>query len=251
MSERNGKQDAEFRIMALGDEWGPPIMLAVRKPGQVAAQPDSSGAVVRRGAASGNPNFDPITGKFAGKGLRKLEVIQEAGKVIQEGAVPQRSGRPTNVPVHAWERRMDVVREAGRLMEFMDAVSATKWLAERVQDVSQVDINAFLVDVRMQRIADLVDVLDSQAQSRMSRGPVRVTAQARWAKRVFNELSDAEALSLVKRLEGKGWEPKDISKYVVGKIANKNRRAFLEQSYGQGPAPVGKKKEEGGVSSGQ
>ena len=246
MSEGNGvPSDEKVSIIDFDDD-GAPIMLAVRKPGQVAAQPDSSGAVIRRGAASGNPNFDPVTGKFAGKKLRKLEVIQQAGATIQEGAVPQREGRPTNVAVHVWERRMDIVREAGRLMDFMDAVSATAFLAERVQDVSQVDIAAFLTDVRMQRIADLVDVLDQMAQSRLSRSPVKVVAQNRWAKRVFNELSDAEALSLVKRLEGKGWEPKDISKYVVGRIANKQRRSFLEQSYGQRPAPVGKEKKEGG-----
>ena len=59
------------------DDNGAPIMLAVRKPGQVAAQPDSSGAVLYRGARSGNANFDPITGKFAGKKLRGLEVVAQ------------------------------------------------------------------------------------------------------------------------------------------------------------------------------
>src|SRR4051794_20484071 len=42
------------------------VMFATRAPGQVAAQPDPSGAVVQRGAASGNPKFDPVTGRFAG-----------------------------------------------------------------------------------------------------------------------------------------------------------------------------------------
>ena len=58
------------------DDNGAPIMLA-RAPGQVAAQPAPSGAVVYRGAASGNQNFDPVTGKFAGKKLRPLEVVAQ------------------------------------------------------------------------------------------------------------------------------------------------------------------------------
>ena len=246
MSEGNGiPADEKVTIYDIDDN-GAPIMLAVRKPGQVAAQPDSSGAVVRRGAASGNPNFDPITGKFAGKGLRKLEVVQEAGAAIQEGALPQRQGRPTSVAAHVWERRLDVVREAARLMDFMDAVSTTAFLAERVQDVAQVDIVAFMTDVRLQRVADLVDALDQMVQSRRARQPVRLVAPNRWMKRVFSELTPPEALSLIKRLEGKGWDANDISKYIVSKIPNKETRGFLEQSYGQAPAPAGKKEDEEG-----
>ena len=62
-----------------------------RKPGQVAAQPDSSGAVLYRGARSGNANFDPITGKFAGKKLRKLEVVAQT---VQGQAPTFRAGIP-------------------------------------------------------------------------------------------------------------------------------------------------------------
>jgi hypothetical protein len=215
------------------DDNGAPILLAVRKPGQVAAQPDASGAIVRRGAQSGNPNFDPITGKFAGKKLRKLEVIQQAGDVVQQGAVPMRSGVPNGVSPHVWERRMDVVREAARLTDYMDAVSITSFLAEKVADVAQVDINAFMTDVRAQRIADLVDSLEAKVKGRQAKQPVRVVAPGRWTTRVFNELTQAEALSLVKRLEGKGWDAADITKHVVGKMKNKELRDFLEQSYGE------------------
>lgn len=229
----------EYQIVA-HDDFAPPIMLAARAPGQVAAQPESSGAVVRRGAVSGNPNFDPITGKFAGQKLRGLEVIQQAGEAIQAGAMPQRSGVPSGVSAHVWERRLDVVREAARLKDTMNAVNATAFLAEKVADVTQVDINAFLGDVRAQRLADLVDVLDQSVQARKARQPVRVLAPNSWTKRVFNELNDAEALSLLKRLEGKGWDADEINKYVVSKIRDKQRREFLQQSFGEPAAPEGK-----------
>ena len=140
-----------------------PIMLAVRKPGQVAAQPDSSGAVVLRGARSGNENFDPVTGKFAGNKPKKpLEVVAET---VGAGAPVFRSGIPQGVDPLAWERRLDTVREAARQDEMMDQASATQFLTGKVADVTKVDMHAFLDDVMSQRIDDAVDALDSGQQA--------------------------------------------------------------------------------------
>jgi hypothetical protein len=217
------------------DYTGAPVLFAVRKPGQVAAQPDSSGAVLYRGAAAGNPNFDPVTGKFAGKKLRALQVVAQT---VQAGAPPLRSGVPTGVDPLVWERRLDMVRDAARTNESMTPVTATAFLTGKVPDVTQVDIAAFLADVTAQRISDLADALDYKIRPRRDRPDVKVTTTAAWAKNVFNGLDVPQSLHLVKRLEGRGWEPDDIRKLVIAKIRDPERKAALEQAYGEGtPEP--------------
>ena len=42
-------------------------------------------------------------------------------------------------------------------------------------------------------------------------------------------------MHLVKRLEGRGWEPDDIRKLVIAKIRDPERKKALEQAYGEGP----------------
>ena len=216
------------------DDDGAPIMLAVRKPGQVAAQPDSSGAVLYRGAASGNANFDPVTGKFAGKKLRGLEVVAQT---VAEGAQPTFSGTPTGVDPAAWNRRMAIVRNAARTMEQMNLNQAQTFLNGKVVDVNAVDLNSFLADVQWQRMADLADVLDAKVKTKL---PVKMVAQAGWVKRIFLNLTPAEGQHLIKALEGKGWTPEEINNNVVKKIRNPELRKMLEQLYSEPTLPTGK-----------
>ena len=224
--------DEEFYIEGGDDE--PPIMLAVRKPGQVAAQPDASGAVVARGAASGNPNFDPVTGKFAGKKLKKLEVVAQT---VAGGAQPTFTGTPTGVAPDVWNRRMSIVRQAARTMEQMDINQAQTFLEGKVVDVNAVDLEGFLADVQWQRMADLADVLDAKVKTKL---PVKMVAAGGWVKRVFLNLTVPEGAHLVKALEGKGWSPDDIYNNVVKKVNNKELRGYLEQLYGEPKLPTGK-----------
>jgi hypothetical protein len=217
------------------ENWdSPPVMLA-RAPGQVATQPESSGAVVRRGAASGNPNFDPITGKFAGKKLRNLQIVAQT---VQGGALPTQSGAPTGTDPVAWARRMAMVRDAARTMAQMDVNQAQTFLNGKVADVNAVDINAFLADVQWQRMADLADVLNAKLKTGQS---VKVIAPAGWVKQVFRNLTPAEGTHLVKALEGRGWDQNDILNKVVKKVRNKELRAQLEQLYGEAEPKEGKK----------
>ena len=177
--------DEVVTVIDTDADTGAPVFFAVRKPGQVAAQPDASGAVLYRGAQSGNPNFDPITGKFAGKKLRALQVVAQT---VQAGAPPLRAGVPTGVDPLVWERRLDMVRDAARTSEEMTPVTVTQFLTGKVPDVTQVDIAAFLSDVTAQRISDLADALDYKFKSRRDRPDVKVTTTASWAKRIFTRL---------------------------------------------------------------
>lgn len=231
------------------DDIGAPVMFAVRKPGQVAAQPEGSGAVVFRGARSGNKNFDPITGKFAGNKPKGVEVVAQT---IQEGAPSFRTGIPQGVDPLVWERRLDMVRDAARQDEMLDAAGAVQFLSDKVPDVTQVNMRAFLDDVMAQRLADAVDALDQANKPRRDQTDVKVKAPAGWVRRVIQELDAAQSLHFVKRLEGKGWSPEDINKIVVSKIRDPERKKALQQLYGEGPTfklPTERKKEE--VTSGK
>lgn len=218
------------------DDNGAPVMLATRAPGQVAAQPDPSGAVIMRGAVSGNPKADPVTGRFAGKKLRDLQVVAQT---VEQGAPVFRSGTPTGVDPLVWERRLDLVRVAAREDNMMDPVSATQFLTGKVPDVTQVNMRSFLDDVMAQRIADAVDALDHANKSRRERPDVRVAAPAGWVRRVIQELDTPQALHFVKRLEGKGWSPEEINKIVISRIKDPERKQALEQLYGEGKPAEG------------
>jgi len=218
---------SEFEIVTNGGA-EPPVMLAVRAPGQVAAQADPSGAIVPRGARSGNPNFDPATGRFAGRGLRRGS-LQVVAQTVQ--AAVGRSGVPAGVDPLVWERRLDAVRDAARQMEMLDVSSAQKFLQGRVVDVNAVDINAFLADVRMQRLADIADALDQQLHGGNA---VKVVAPNRWITRSMADLSGPEVGQLLKRLEGRGWDASDINSKIVKKIKNPQLKASIQQLYGEG-----------------
>jgi hypothetical protein len=229
----------------LSDEGEAPIMLAVRAPGQVAAQPDPSGAVVRRGAISGNKNYDPVTGRFAGKRLKALEVVAET---VQQGALPFQSGVPTGVDAAVWARRMAAVRDAGRMLDDLTFDTVRTFLNARVLDVNAVDIGQFLADVQWQRIADLADVLDAKHRNK---GNVNLSASAGWVKRVFASLDAPQAGHLLKIIEGRGWSQDDIKTHIIKRIKNKEIRGYLETLYGTpleegkpAPEPVPKEGEQ-------
>jgi hypothetical protein len=218
------------------DETGAPVMFAggVRAPGQVAAQPVGSGAVVPRGARSGNPNFDPRTGKFAGKNSQ----MQVVAQTLQAGALPTLAGVPTGTDPIVWARRMAAVRDAARTLEELTPQSAQQFLAARAANVNAVDINQFLADVQWQRVYDLADVLEARVGTKQ---PVRLLAQSAWTKRVFAGLSTDMAAHLVKIVEGRGWDAEDIKREIVAKVKNPDLRKQLELLYGEAPKKEGKK----------
>lgn len=228
-------QDKEIAV----DEKGFPILLAVRKPGQVAAQPDPSGAVIIRGARSGNPQADPATGRFAGSGGTATQPEEEVVQITRT--------LPQGMTEEVYERRQDIVRDAARELDDMDAGDAKDFLKGRVANLAQVNIDLFLRDVRAQRLDDLLDILDAQMRSRVagmrrSRRFVRMAAPKGWTKRVFAGLDDNEVLKLVKRLEGRGWDPEDLTQHVIKRVTNEERRTKLEQLYGESRPKKGKKR---------
>jgi len=226
---------SDFEIIY--DDDTAPIMFA-RAPGQVADQGIGSGAVVFRGARKGNPNFDPLTGKFSGSKNKALQVVAQT---VQQGALPLRNNVPQGVSPVVWERRMDSVREAARQLDMMDEKGAIAFLTGKVADVNSVDVNAFLADVKIQRMADLVDVLDARVRAGQKKVPVRLIAPQAWTVRAFGGLTAPEAGHLVQRLQGKGWDPEDIKTHIIAKMKNKEIKGYLEQLYGEAPKKEGKK----------
>src|SRR4051794_24077481 len=131
------------------DGSGDVIFLAARAPGQVAAQ-TTSAASAFRGANSGNANFDPASGRFAAKGGKK-----DGPAIVNQNPVPvTRSGIPQGITQEEWERRLDLVRKAAKEFATVDANAAQKFLKDRVTDLSKVDIQQFLFDVRAHQIDD-------------------------------------------------------------------------------------------------
>jgi hypothetical protein len=207
-------------------EDGFPVMLATRAPGQVAAQPDPSGVTIMRGARSGNPKADPVTGRFAG-GKPGRSVAGKGGDVV---VTQQTSNLPQGVTQEQWDKRMDIVREAARKLGEINPESAAKFLKDHPNVAAdQVNVDMFVRDVNNERVNFLVDMIDHNARG----GMIEVSGGSGITKRVFNQLDDQQMLRVAKRLEGLGWEPASISKELIGNVADKSRRGVLEQAYGE------------------
>lgn len=164
---------------------------------------------------------------------------QQAVEAFNQQAGPsQRSGIPEGVTAEEWQRRMEAVRDAAREMHDMSEGDARDFLQGRAADMSLIDIQQFVYDVRQQRLDDLADVLDQQLRGRVesmkrNRSVVRVVAPKGWSKRVFNGLDDNEVVSLFHRLEGKGWDHEELKKQVLPRIKKEARRKQLEDMLGQ------------------
>jgi len=215
------------------------VMFATRAPGQVAAQPDPSGAVVQRGAASGNPKFDPVTGRFAGgkgKGLPDEAGASGNNKVVRQTAAG-------NIDPVAAQRRRDLVRTAANLQSEMTMTDASKWLEQFGVDTSVARVDAFLGDVRQQRIDYLVDtmapVLRSTVDARKAGQVVSLKAPKSWSSSVLRSLTDAEMVQLHQRLVGQGFDPQDVSNTLIKGMGNKKRKEQLQQVFGETPGTQG------------
>jgi hypothetical protein len=213
------------------DAGGYPILLAVRAPGQVAAQ-TTSGASVLRGARSGNANADPASGRFAsGKRKKPGESIVDVNPLVVN-----RMGIPQGVTPEEWERRLDAIRDAAREFEEMGLGDAKEFLRGRVADLSKVDLEAFLAEVREQRIDDLIDVLDHQLRSQVvgndrARRFVRLQAPRGFTKRLFASLTDDEVLKVATRLSNRGWDVDDLVDNVISRVNKQERRTALETKF--------------------
>lgn len=137
--------------------------------------------------------------------------------------------RPHDIESDEWEHRLDAVRDAARENDLLSEGDVQDFLVNRLVDASKFDPRQFVADVRAQRVDDLVDILDHRLRSEVdgmirSRRYVRLVAPKGWVKRVQNGLTDAEHLTVARRLVKRGWDAGDISKHVLGKIANEERR---------------------------
>jgi hypothetical protein len=209
------------------------VMFATRAPGQVAAQPDPSGAVVHRGAVSGNAKFDPVTGRFAGG---KSKGLPDDGTTGNKPG-PARDPSKGNVDPVAAQRRRDVVRRAAGLMNEMNMTEASHWLESFGVDTSVARVDQFLADVREQRIDYLVDtmvpVLESTVEAQHEGQVVSLKSPKSWNSKVLNSLTDGEMLQLHQRLVGQGFDPEDVSKNLIDGMRNKKRKEQLQQVFGE------------------
>lgn len=192
--------------MALNlDNNGWPILLA--------DVPNSGAATVDVDAASGNPQHDTSSGKFA-KGSAQGDPVE---------------GLPANTDPNSYFRQRDAIRDLAREMDEMDQGDIQDFLAARVtRPLEEAEIQQLLIMVRHQRIDDLVDMLDYQFRGlidgvKRGRRRVSVKAPRGWIRKTFNSLTDDEVLSVINRLEARGHQRKDLQTTVIGRIKKQDR----------------------------
>lgn len=194
---------------------------ATQAPGQVAPQ-TNSGAVSTRVVKSGNSKFDPGSGQFT---TDNKSPAQDA----PVNPVPVNAqGLPQGVTVDEWDRRRDTVRDAARSIQNFTPEDLQSFLSGRVNNLAQIDIQAFVNDVRQQRLDDLVDVLGQRLQR--GRNIVSVRTTRGWHNTVIAGLTDDELVSAINRLKSRGFKDKDIVNKVVNKINDSERKARIKST---------------------
>jgi hypothetical protein len=107
---------------------------------------------------------------------------------------------------------MDAVRELARRTDAPDQAAAEKFLEGRLKrEFDPDEADAFLLDVRMQQLNDLVDFLDQRIRiedsgSKRPYRSVQVTPPKGWVDRVTAKLSDGERASVAQRLVARGHD---------------------------------------------
>lgn len=193
------------------DDKGFPILTLADVPNAGASTKDPD-------AASGNPQHDVRSGKFA------------SGS--QQGD-PQENIPANTDDAQAFLRQQDAVRDIAREMDELASGDIQELLAGRLtRPLSQEEMSQFLQSVRQQRINDLVDMLDWQFRNlietvKRGRRRVRLTAPRGWIRKTFNAMSDDEVLSVINRLEARGHSREDLQRTILGRIRKKDRADAL------------------------
>jgi hypothetical protein len=174
---------------------------------------------------SGNPNREVGSGKFGEGGNPKSD--GDKGPVKPEPLQGQQhplSSIPANVDPESWHRRMDAVRDLARRLDVPDQAAAEKFLESRLKrEFDPDEADAFLLDVRMQQLNDLVDYMDQRiriedSSSKRPYRSVQVTPPKGWADRVTAKLSDGERASVAQRLVARGHDEKKLSDRLQAKV---------------------------------
>jgi hypothetical protein len=175
---------------------------------------------------SGNPFRGVGTGKF-GEGNAKSEGDKGATPKPEpplQGQQHPLSSIPANVDPESWHRRMDAVRDLARRLDVPDQAAAEKFLESRLKrEFDPDEADAFLIDVRMQQLNDLVDYLDQRiriedSSSKRPYRSVQVTPPKGWADRVTAKLTDGERASVAQRLVARGHDEAKLSDRLQAKV---------------------------------
>jgi len=167
--------------------------------------------VIAPGTESGNPSHDPSTGKFSGPGNK--------GKSKSQG-----SSSAGVIPQDELDRRFDAVRDAAREIEQFEMGDLKDFLAGRtIRDLSDLELQQFLEDVRNQKISDIVDILDQSlkrgvGRSLRARRFVRVQAPRGFVRKTLGGFADDEVRRVALRLMSKGWSDKELNRGLIGRF---------------------------------
>lgn len=181
----------------------------------------------------------------------KSDVSAEDLRSMEQGlGIPQDATNDpqAGVATEAQQRMADAARDAARLFDGDPSdEELKKFLANRAKDMSAVDLEAFKERIQVARLDDLSDVLNQQLRQKVdgvlaARKGIKVDAPKQWTQRVFAGLDDNAVVKLLTRLEGRGWDPEDLSKHIIGRIKDGERRSKIDQLWGESTSE-GKKEE--------
>jgi hypothetical protein len=157
-------------------------------------------------------------------------VAKENSPATDKKAKPtDNPNKPANVDPAEWERRMDQVRNAAREFDPQDLEDIKEWLQGKTnKDLTDEEFQAFLADVKRQRLSDLVDVLDhsirrSVALRARGRRMLRVVPPRGWVRRTMAHLEDNDVVELHRRLRSRGFNDQELEAHLINRFPEDRR----------------------------
>jgi hypothetical protein len=191
---------------------------------------------------SGNPNREVGSGKFGEGANVKSEGDKGPVRESLQGQQHPLSSIPANVEPESWHRRMDTVRDLARRTDLPDQEAAEKFLRDRLKrEIDPEELDAFLLDVRMQQLNDLVDAIDQRiriedSDAKRPYRAVQVTPPRGWLEKNIGNLADGERASVAQRLIARGHDESKLSERLKSKVEASNQTGW-EPFVASVPAP--------------
>jgi hypothetical protein len=163
---------------------------------ELANVPNSGQSRVAVTQRSGNPRHDTASGKFG----------QGGGGGGQKRPLPNE-----NVDRLSYARMLDAVRNAARTLPDLSQGTVEQFIKDHAGAPDQVDLANFLQQVKDQRKADVIDVIDAQLRTGEP-APFRLTTSSGQIQQMLGQMESVDVDEVHARLLALGHSEDEINK---------------------------------------
>lgn len=202
---------------------------------------DSVTVGVPRVVASGNPNYDTTTGRFASGPNKEKFPVSNLGVLRQT--------QELQIDPEARAKRDDAIRYISRNMPQPTITQVREYLRNKTKrELTDHEILNIILRSEMMRTNDIVDVLDGLMNKQgwrniFGKNGVAVKASRGWLREQIKNLSIPQIYDVYRRLIARGHSEEEVYKDFIKRFGEK-KRLKIEKMLGVGVEPNGQPTQE-------